>query len=115
MRTPLRLALPVAAALATLAPSASAATAAAVREPVPHTAPAADSPSYIVTVHRGFDPAAVAALAGVTPDHVYRHTLNGFSAHLTPEQLAALTAEPGVASVAADGTASGTEAGTGAF
>ncbi|MFJ8163547.1 protease inhibitor I9 family protein [Streptomyces sp. NPDC096136] len=109
MRIPLRLALPAAAAaLAALAPSAAAAPA-AVREPVPHTAPA-DASSYIVTVHRGFDPAAVAALAGVTPDHVYRHALNGFSARLTPGQLAALTAQPGVASVAADGTASGTGA-----
>lgn len=57
-------------------------------------------------MHRGFDPAAVAARAGVTPDRVFRHALNGFSARLSPDQLATLTAQPGVASVTADGTAS---------
>ncbi|MEU3407259.1 protease inhibitor I9 family protein [Streptomyces sp. NPDC006670] len=101
-------ALPViAAALAAAValPLSAAPASAAVREPVPYAA-AADSPSYIVTVHRGFDPAAVAARAGVTPDRVFRHALNGFSARLSPDQLATLTAQPGVASVTADGTAS---------
>lgn len=106
MRTRLSRALPAAVAVlaAFSALPASAATA-AVREPVPYAAPA-DHPTYIVTVSRELDPADVARRVGVTPVHVYDHTLHGFAAPLNPAQLAALHALPGVETVERDGTAS---------
>ncbi|MFD5921684.1 S8 family peptidase [Kitasatospora sp. NPDC058201] len=55
---------------------------------------------YIVTVHKGLDPAATAAeVRGVEPLHTYRHALNGFSARLDPAQLAQVRALPGVEAV----------------
>ncbi|MFF4103283.1 protease inhibitor I9 family protein [Streptomyces sp. NPDC001903] len=87
---------------------ASAATA-AVREPVPYAAPyaaPADHPTYIVTVSRDLDPADVARQVGATPVHVYDSTLHGFAAPLSPAQLVALHALPGVETVEQDGTAS---------
>ncbi|MFE3579909.1 protease inhibitor I9 family protein [Streptomyces vinaceus] len=106
MRTRLSRALPAAVVVlaAFSALPASAATAAA-REPAPYAAPA-DHPTYIVTVSRDRDPAEVARLVGATPVHVYRNTLNGFAAPLSPAQVAALHALPGVEAVAEDGTAS---------
>ncbi|WP_327414707.1 protease inhibitor I9 family protein [Streptomyces sp. NBC_01233] len=107
MRNRLSRALPVAVAVlaavaVTLPVSAAAATAAP--EPVPHTAPA-DHSTYIVTVHPGLDPAAVADAYGITPLHVYRETLNGFAARLSPEQVEALRATAVVESVEKDGGA----------
>ncbi|MFD3698551.1 protease inhibitor I9 family protein [Streptomyces sp. NPDC058646] len=69
--------------------------------------PAADHPTYIVTVHRGLDPAAVADAYGITPLHVYRDAANGFAARLSPEQVEALRATAVVESIEQDGTASG--------
>lgn len=114
MRTPLnRAGLPLAAVvLAAVAAAALPASASAVAaEPVPGsrvTAPAGDHPTYIVTVHPGFDPGTVADAYGITPTHVYRDALNGFAARLSPEQVEDLRATSAlVRSVEADGTASG--------
>ncbi|MFE2286718.1 protease inhibitor I9 family protein [Streptomyces sp. NPDC059443] len=115
MRTRLSRALPVAVAVAAAAlaaatalPAAAAtATAAAVREPVPHAAPADHAP-YIVTVRRDLDPADVAGLVGATPVHVYRTALHGFAARLSPAQVTALRAMPAVVeSVEEDGRSGG--------
>lgn len=59
--------------------------------------------AYIVTVHRGLDPAAVADAYGITPVHVYRHALNGFSARLSPDQVESLRSTAVVTSVEPDG------------
>ena len=47
---------------------------------------------YIVVLDVGANPRAVAAVAGVTPRHVYEHALTGFSASLNQGQLRALQA-----------------------
>uniref|UniRef100_A0AAU2JPX5 Protease inhibitor I9 family protein n=1 Tax=Streptomyces sp. NBC_00049 TaxID=2903617 RepID=A0AAU2JPX5_9ACTN len=110
MRNRLSRALPVAVAvLAAVAALPVSAATAAVPEPVPHTAAAhpADHAPYIVTVRRDFDPAAVAGMVGVTPDHVYRNALHGFAARLSPGQVAALHAMPGVESIEEDGRTAG--------
>ncbi|MGP3687672.1 protease inhibitor I9 family protein [Streptomyces sp. IBSNAI002] len=91
--------LPVSAAAAGLAVSVSASG------PVPRAA-AADHPTYIVTVYPGLDPAEVAEQHGITPLYVYRSTLNGFAAKLSPEQVDALRATAVVESVEADGQGS---------
>ncbi|MBZ9596568.1 MULTISPECIES: protease inhibitor I9 family protein [Streptomyces] len=110
-------ALPLVAAAAALAtvtalPAASAALAAPVAAPVTAaaTAPvpvaraaAGDEAPYIVTVHKDFDPRAVARMVGASPDYVFRTALHGFSARLTPGQVLALHVLPGVESVQEDG------------
>ncbi|MFI5765991.1 protease inhibitor I9 family protein [Streptomyces sp. NPDC051563] len=110
MRTPTSWTLPT--TLAALALAASAALPAHAADLSPSTGPAAPAsptaapaewPAYIVTVHRGIDPAAVADAYGITPVHVYRHALNGFSARLSPAQAASLRATPVVTSVEPDG------------
>ncbi|MFI8389251.1 protease inhibitor I9 family protein [Streptomyces sp. NPDC085540] len=108
MRIRLSRALPVAVAVlaAVAAPPVTAATA-DVREPVPHTAPAADHAPYIVTVREDSDPAEVADRVGATPVHVYRAVLHGFSARLSSEQVEALRAMPDVETVEEDGRATG--------
>jgi subtilisin family serine protease len=45
---------------------------------------------YIVVLNEGANPRAVAAIAGVTPRHVYEAALDGFSATLNQGQLTAL-------------------------
>ncbi|MGW6980328.1 protease inhibitor I9 family protein [Streptomyces sp. NPDC054932] len=108
MRIRLSRALPVAVAvLAAVAALPVSAATAAVREPVPHTAPAADHATYIVTVQEDSDPAEVADRVGVTPVHVYRSALHGFAARLSPEQVAALEDMPDVESIEEDGRAGG--------
>ncbi|MGW0748342.1 protease inhibitor I9 family protein [Streptomyces sp. NPDC002587] len=99
-------ALPVAVAVAVAALAAV-----TVPEPVPHTAPVAhaeqaDHATYIVTVRRDLDPAEVAQMVGVTPVHVFRTALHGFAARLSPGQVAALHAMPGVEAIEEDGGAS---------
>ncbi|MFE4264078.1 protease inhibitor I9 family protein [Streptomyces sp. NPDC056883] len=97
--------------LAALALAASAALPAHAAPPSPSTGPAAPAsrtapaewPTYIVTVHRGLDPAAVADAYGITPVHVYRHALNGFSARLSPDQVESLRSTAVVTSVEPDG------------
>ncbi|MER6445694.1 hypothetical protein DEJ51_14690 [Streptomyces venezuelae] len=108
MRNRLSRALPVAVTVlaAVVALPACAATA-AVREPVPHTAPAADHATYIVTVRQDSDPAEVAERVGATPLHVYRTVLHGFAARLSPGQVEDLRAMPDVESVEEDRPASG--------
>ncbi|MFD4247017.1 protease inhibitor I9 family protein [Streptomyces sp. NPDC058525] len=110
MRNRLSRALPVAVAvLAAVAVAVvlpvSAASATAAHGPLPRAA-AADHPTYIVTVYPGLDPAEVAEEHGITPLYVYRDTLNGFAAQLSPEQVEALRAADVVASVEADGQGS---------
>jgi subtilisin len=61
---------------------------------------------YIVTLHPGTDPGAVAAehqrSRGASVTHVYRHALKGYAATLTPAAAAALAADPQVAAVVRD-------------
>ncbi|MFE7181037.1 protease inhibitor I9 family protein [Streptomyces erythrochromogenes] len=98
-------ALPVVAAAAALAavtalPAATAS--ASVASPVVRAAVGDEAP-YIVTVHKDVDPARVARMVGASPDYVYRTALHGFSARLSPGQVAALHVIPGVESVQEDG------------
>ncbi|HWK90353.1 MAG TPA: S8 family peptidase [Longimicrobium sp.] len=58
--------------------------------------------SYIVVVEEGADPRAVAAIAGVNPNHVYTAAVNGFSAELNAGQLNALQHVAGVEYVEED-------------
>ncbi|MGW1773695.1 protease inhibitor I9 family protein [Streptomyces sp. NPDC002104] len=106
MRTRTSWTLPTALAALALATAAAALPAHAATlsaaAPASRTAPA-EWPTYIVTVHRGLDPAAVADAYGITPVHVYRHALNGFSARLSPDQVEALRSTAVVTSVEEDG------------
>lgn len=76
---------------------------AAVAAPVSRTAAADDDAPYIVTVHKDADPARVARMVGASPDYVYTTALHGFSARLSPGQVMALRAVPGVESIHEDG------------
>lgn len=96
------LALAASAALPAHAAPLSPATGPAAPAPASRTAPA-EWPTYIVTVHPGLDPAAVADAYGITPLHVYRQALNGFSARLSPDQVESLRATSVVNSVEEDG------------
>jgi subtilisin family serine protease len=58
--------------------------------------------SYIVVLKEGADPRAAAAVAGVSPRHVYTAVLNGFAATLTQGQLTALRHNPDVEYVEQD-------------
>ncbi|MFJ2749928.1 protease inhibitor I9 family protein [Streptomyces sp. NPDC087297] len=100
----LTVAVAVLAAVAALPVSAATAD---VPEPVPHTAPAADHATYIVTVREEVDPASVAERVDATPVHVYRSVLHGFSARLSPAQVEALREMQDVESVEEDGRATG--------
>ncbi|MFJ1568755.1 protease inhibitor I9 family protein [Streptomyces erythrochromogenes] len=98
-------ALPVVAAAAALAAVTAlpvATATAAVASPVARAAVGDEAP-YIVTVHKDADPATVARMVGASPDYVYRTALHGFSARLSPGQVAALHVIPGVESVQEDG------------
>ncbi|MFE7097023.1 protease inhibitor I9 family protein [Streptomyces erythrochromogenes] len=98
-------ALPVVAAAAALAAVTAlpvATATAAVAPPVARAAVGDEAP-YIVTVHKDVDPATVARMVGASPDYVYRTALHGFSARLSPGQVAALHVIPGVESVQEDG------------
>ncbi|GGR87360.1 protease inhibitor I9 family protein [Streptomyces nojiriensis] len=111
MRIRLKRALPVAVAvLAAVAALPVGAATAGAAEPVPHTAPAADHATYIVTVREDSDPVEVADRVGATPVHVYRNVLHGFSARLSPDQVEALQEMPDVETVEEDGRATGDDA-----
>ncbi|MBW3570651.1 MAG: protease inhibitor I9 family protein, partial [Gemmatimonadetes bacterium] len=58
--------------------------------------------AYIVVLNEGADPRSVAAVAGVSPSHVYTAALNGFAATLNAGQLNALRHNPAVAFVEQD-------------
>ncbi|MFD5414207.1 protease inhibitor I9 family protein [Streptomyces nojiriensis] len=108
MRIRLSRALPVAVAvLAAVAALPVAAATADAPEPVPHTAPAADHVTYIVTVREESDPVEVADRVGATPVYIYRSVLHGFSARLSPDQVEALREMPDVETVEEDGRATG--------
>ncbi|MGH3714076.1 MAG: S8 family peptidase [Micromonosporaceae bacterium] len=55
--------------------------------------------SYLVRVADGADPAAVAQRLGVTPEHVYTETINGFSAKFSGARLRAVRLAGGVNAV----------------
>jgi subtilisin family serine protease len=57
---------------------------------------------YVVVLREGASPAAVAAVAGAAPRHVYTAALTGFAAALSPGQLNALRHHPAVAYVEQD-------------
>jgi subtilisin family serine protease len=101
MKRSLFLLLPLAAACAdTQAPLATDAAA-----PVLSAASGGIAGSYIVVLREGADARSVAAVAGVTPQHVYANVLNGFSASLNAGQLTALRHNPSVEYIEQDGVA----------
>jgi subtilisin family serine protease len=58
--------------------------------------------AYIVVLREGADPRSVAAVAGVSPRHVYTAALNGFAGTLNRGQLSALQNNPNVAYIEQD-------------
>jgi subtilisin family serine protease len=58
--------------------------------------------SYIVVLKEGADPRSAAAVAGVSPRHVYSSAVNGFAAELDAGQLDALRRNPAVEYVEQD-------------
>ena len=103
MKRTLLVLLPLAAAACadTHGPVASAASA-----PVLSAASGGIAGAYIVVVRDGADPRSVAAVAGVSPRHLYGRVLNGFAADLNAGQLNALRHNPRVAYIEQDGVAS---------
>ncbi|HYH82303.1 MAG TPA: S8 family peptidase, partial [Longimicrobium sp.] len=69
---------------------------------------------YIVVLNPDGNPRSVAAIAGVSPKHVYTAALNGFSATLNAGQLNALQHNPNVAYVEQDQVAQATVTQSGA-
>ena len=61
--------------------------------------------SYIVVLKDGADPRSVAAIAGVSPRHVYNAVLNGFAGELNIGQINALRHNPNVEYIEQDGVA----------
>ncbi|MCA1824601.1 MAG: S8 family peptidase [Mycobacteriales bacterium] len=59
-------------------------------------------PVYIVTVAPGADPRAVARAINAEPRYVYLHTLRGFAAALSRQQLAGIRRTPEVLAVESD-------------
>jgi subtilisin family serine protease len=62
---------------------------------------------YIVVLNEGASPRSVAAIAGVTPRHVYTAAMNGFAASLNAGQLRAIQNNPNVAYVEQDAPVQG--------
>ncbi|WP_068262935.1 S8 family peptidase [Janibacter limosus] len=55
--------------------------------------------TYVVTLEEGESATEVASSLGVTPQHVYTHVIDGFSATMTPDQLHAVRADSSVSAV----------------
>ncbi|HEX8361402.1 MAG TPA: S8 family serine peptidase [Longimicrobium sp.] len=70
--------------------------------------------SYMVILKEGANPRSVAAVAGVSPRHVYTAALNGFAGTLNAGQLNALQHNPAVAYIEQDGIATKSTTQTGA-
>lgn len=87
-------------ALAIAATGCVAEGAAGISAPLPAAVPA--NGRYIVVLEPSARPRDVAAAAGVRPDFVYSHALNGFAASLPPQAIAALARSPRVLRIDAD-------------
>ncbi|WP_420130001.1 S8 family serine peptidase [Longimicrobium sp.] len=100
----IRTSLPFAAvlALAACADASPVATKAPDAAPLHAAAARGIDGQYIVVLNEGADPRSVAAVAGVSPRHVYTASLVGFSAALNAGQLNALRHNPNVAWVEQD-------------
>jgi subtilisin family serine protease len=111
----LALAVPVALALGACADTSPLSVRSSDPAPLLSAASRGIDGAYIVVLNEGADPRAVAAVAGVSPRHVYTASLVGFSAALNAGQLAALRHHPGVAYVEQDGAfgISATQSGAG--
>ncbi len=57
---------------------------------------------YIVTLRKGVSPRTLTTLLGVVPDRIYTHSLTGFAATLTPQQLETVRSAPDVEAVEED-------------
>ena len=102
---PFRATATLLAAAALTACSDQSPTTAAATDSAPLLAAAAGrgiAESYIVVLEQGADPRAVAAVAGVSPRHVYTAAVNGFAATLNAGQLNALRHHPAVSLVEQD-------------
>src|SRR5688500_10163563 len=89
------------AALAACADQSAGPIAATGEAPVLSSANAVEG-QYIVVLNEGANARSVAAIAGVTPRHVYTTAVNGFSASLNAGQLRAIQNNPAVAFVEQD-------------
>jgi subtilisin family serine protease len=101
------------AALAACADQSAGPIAASGEAPVLSSANAVEG-QYIVVLNEGANPRSVAAIAGVTPRHVYAAALNGFSATLNAGQLRAMQNNPNVAYVEQDAAVQANTTQTGA-
>jgi subtilisin family serine protease len=90
------------AALAACADQSAGPVAATAEAPLLASANAIEG-QYIVVLKEGANARSVAAIAGVTPRHVYTAAVNGFSASLNAGQLRAMQNNPNVALVEQDG------------
>ena len=100
-----------------VAVAAAALLAACSDAPLPTSSIAPNAPTYvvgasdvipgrfIVTLHDGVEPSAVAREHGVAPDFVYTHALNGFAGSMSDAARAGLLADARVARVETDGIA----------
>ncbi|MFG2179566.1 S8 family peptidase [Streptomyces abikoensis] len=100
---PLTAAAPVAAADHRPGPGRSAHRAHPARlAPLRRTAGEPVPGHYIVTLRKGASPRTLTSVLGVVPDRIYTHTLTGFAARLTPQQLEAVRSSPEVEAVEED-------------
>ncbi|MFF4155389.1 S8 family peptidase [Streptomyces sp. NPDC001678] len=72
------------------------------RAPLRRTAGEPVPAHYIVTLRKGASPRTLTSVLGVVPDRIYTHTLTGFAARLTPQQLEAVRSSPEVEAVEED-------------
>jgi subtilisin family serine protease len=113
--TPLALAALAFAAACSDAAQAPLAAPGAGAAPLLSAAPGKGIPGeYIVVLNDGADARSVAAVAGVSPKHVYTAALDGFSATLNQGQLIALQHNPNVKWIEQDQVVKGSTTQTGA-